>query len=335
MHNRPATETYFLVAGRNILIQAFDEWSMQAVLQTFAGWFITLASEQPTTAPDAILRIHCGVSPPTVPSGLDSFPIVHSGQCYTDSETYYLEFERSLIVFGPGSANAVDLWVDVPLDLSSRVTGQLLSNALAPALRRCGLFEIHSAGVIAPGANEVILIGGPSGSGKSTLTTHLASCNWGYLSDDVLLLQSFDNEIQVGPLRRFFALTPDTIAAAQLNPKLADPNQQKGRITPQEVFNREPVAGGVPGIIIFPGIVDSDRSRLIPLTTADSMTRLLRLCPWAAYDKPTSARHIELLGRLAKCTSAFDLFAGKDILTKRERAAELIGQVATKRARAQ
>ena len=329
---RPATEAFFLVAGRNVLIQTFDDWSMQAVRYTFAGWFITPNFQHPRPHADLIIRIHSGVTPPLVPSGLVSFPIVHNGTCSTDSDTFYLEFEKALIVFGPGLANKVDLWLDTPLNLSSGLTGQLLSHALAPAFRRCGVFEIHSAGVIAPGTDDVILIAGPSGSGKSTLTTQLANCDWGYLSDDVLLLHGDDQEITAEPLRRFFALTSQTIAAAALDTQLQDPGKAKSRVSPQVVFKRDPMVGGVPGTIIFPAVVDSDCSRLVQLSAAESMERLLRLCPWAAYDKPTSGRHLQILGRLANSTSAFDLFAGKDILTNRQRAAELLGQTVRKTA---
>jgi hypothetical protein len=305
---------------------------MQAVLHTFAGWFITPNSQHPRAQADLILRIHSGVSRPTVPSGFNSFPIVHNGTCSTDSDTFYVEFEKALIVFGPGLANQVDLWLDTPLNLSSGVTGQLLSHALAPAFRRCGVFEIHSAGVIAPGTEDVILIAGPSGSGKSTLTTQLANCDWGYLSDDVLLLHGSDQGITAEPLRRFFALTSQTIAAAALDTELQHPGKAKSRVTPQELFKREPIGAGVPGTIIFPAVVDSECSHLVQLNAAESMTRLLRLCPWAAYDKPTSGGHLQILGRLANSTSAFDLFGGKDILKNRQRAAELLGQTVRKTA---
>jgi hypothetical protein len=304
---------------------------MQAVLHTFAGWFITPNSQHPPQ-PDLILRIHSCETPPMVPAGLTSFPIVHSGTCSTDSDTYYVEFDKALIVFGPGLAKQVDLWVDSPLDLSSSVTGPLLSHTLAPALRRCGIFEIHSAGVIAPGTDEVILIAGPSGSGKSTLTTQLANCDWGYLSDDVLLLHGSDREITAEPLRRFFALTSQTIAAAALGDEMQEPGKAKSRISPQQLFQRKPIGGGVPGTIIFSAVVDSECSRLVQLNTAESMTRILRLCPWAAYDRPTSGQHLQILGRLANTTSAFDLFAGKDILKDRQRAAELLGQTVRKTA---
>lgn len=301
---------------------------MHAVLHTFAGWFITSSSEH--KEPDLVLSIHSGVKPPEVPKDFNNFPIVHGGWCFTDGDTFYLQFEEALIVFGPGLANHVDLWLNSALDATSIVTGQLLSHALAPALRRCGVFEIHSAGVIAPESKEVVLIAGPSGSGKSTLTTQLANSGWSYLSDDVLLLHSSEKNVTAEPLRRFFALTSKTIAAAALGEQLQDSSRAKNRIFPQELFRRAPVSGGEPGTIIFPTILDSECSSLLPLSAAESMKRLLRLCPWAAYDKPTSGPHLQLLGRLANSTYAFDLFAGKDILKDRRRAPELLGEVVRK-----
>jgi hypothetical protein len=328
---RPATESFYLVAGRNVLVQAFDDWSRQAVAQTFAGWFITPNPGQPPPTVDLVLRVHCGVTPPAVPPALNKFSIAHGGTCSADNETFYVEFEKSLVVFGPASDVQVDLWIDSPPDFSTRIIGQLLSHALSPALRRCGVFEIHSAGVIAPGSDKAILIAGPSGSGKSTLTTQLANCGWGYLSDDVLLLHDSNGDIFVEPFRRFFALTSDTIAAANLD-AIPDADKQKTRIVPQEIFEREAIKGAQPGTIIFSAVTDADRSSLKPLTSAESMTRLLRLCPWAAYDKTTSTQHLQILGRLAKSTAGFDLFAAKDMLLDRMRAAELIEQSVSKAA---
>ena len=65
---------------------------------------------------------------------------------------------------------------------------QRTSFAVCAALRRFGMFELHSAGVVHPVSERAFSIIGPSGSGKSTLALHLAIAGWPYLSDDELLL---------------------------------------------------------------------------------------------------------------------------------------------------
>jgi hypothetical protein len=317
---------FYLVAGRTILIEAHDDWSRRAVLHVFSGWYLASLSQSVVSKPDAILRIRCGAIPPAVPMGLTSFSVAHGGICHTDNKTYYVEFNESLITFGPGASREVDLWVNKPYELSSSIVAQLLSHALSPALRRSGIFEIHSAGVVPPGSDRAAMIAGPSGCGKSTLTTQLAKCGWGYLSDDILLLQGTEQKVEVHAFRRFFALTANTLAAAKLWPPAVNESSGglKERITPQEHFQTQPIQQAIPGTIIFSAVTQEDRSRIEHLSEAESMTRLLRLCPWASYDIPTSGDHLRMLGWLAKSTSAFVLLAGIDILENPKLAAEVV-----------
>jgi hypothetical protein len=326
---RPATESFYLVAGRTVLIKTYDDWISQAIAKTIDGWFLTPSSQK--LEADLTLKFRSGVTSRLMPDGLTRFSIP-GGVCATDNEEFYVEFGKSLIVFGPGLSKEVDIWVDEPMEVSGRVIGQLLSYAFAPALRRCGVFEIHSAGVVAPGSDKAILIAGPSGSGKSTLTTQLANCNWGYLSDDVLWLHESEEEVRVQPLRRFFALTSETLAAINLTTtKVGEPNA-KTRLEPEELFQTQAIIGATPGTILFTTVGNENRTQLQPLTAAQSMTRLLRLSPWAAYDKPTSGQHLQVLGRLANSTTAFDLIAGKDILINSTSAAEIVEQVVSETA---
>jgi len=322
---RPATRMAYSVAGRVLLIEAYDDWSVEAVSQVFARWFLTPLPKQRTNESDVTVRIRCGATPPLLPTGLTVFDIGFGGTCQTDDLSYFIKFDRSMIIF-TGRTSEVDLWVDQPYDVSSPNVTQLISHALSPALRRCGIFEIHSAGVIPPGHDKAIMFAGPSGSGKSTLTSQLARSGWRYLSDDILLLQNLENEIRVGPLRRFFALTGETLEAVKLSQTVRRESTGfwKARITPHEHFDSAPIEEATVGSIIFPNITREQRSSLLRVTPAETMTRLLRLCPWASYDKPTSAEHLSILARLSNSDSAFVLNAGTDVLNEPQLTAELI-----------
>ena len=328
MLTRPAAKMYYSVAGRTVLIEAFDDWSFSAVSQLFAGWFLTLLPQSTTHKPDLTLRIRCGQTPPSVPTGLTVFEIALGGRCHTDNSSFYLRFDNSLVVFGSDTSAAVDLWVDQPYDLSSAKVAQLICHALSPAMRRCGVFEIHSAGVIPPGRTMAMMILGPSGSGKSTLTSRLAKCGWRYLSDDVLLLLDSGIDLKVGAFRRFFALTAETLSAVDLPQGVLNESSgaAKETIIPREHFDSDPIEQATPGYMIFTNVTREPRSRLVSLASAEAMTRLLRLCPWASYDKPTSEEHLRILARLANTTSAFALNAGTDILNEPTLAADLIQQ---------
>src|SRR4030095_1780841 len=267
----------------------------------------------------------------SVPTGLTSFEIALGGKCHTDDSAFYLKFEDSLIGFGNGTSARVDLWVDQPYDVASAKVAQLISHALSPALRRAGVFEIHSGGVIPPGSSRAIMILGPSGSGKSTLTSRLAKCGWRYLSDDILLLQDCGTNLKVGSFRRFFALTAETLAAVDLPQVVRNDlsGAMKERITPQKHFDVDPIEQATPGHMIFTNVTRESKSSLVSLTSAQAMTRLLRLCPWASSDKPTSEEHLRILARLANTTLAFAPQAGTDILNEPTLAADLIHQSIT------
>lgn len=319
---------FYLVAGRIVLIEAFDEWIIKAVSEVFSSWFLTALSPENVSSPDATIKIYWDLNLPKVPTNLSSFPITNDGHCFTDEEVYYLTFESSLVVFKGRTARGIELWVDKPYTELSSTFIQLLSHALSPAIRRCGVFEIHSAAVIPPESSQAIMIAGPSGSGKSTLTSQLANAGWAYLSDDILLLRDADDLVEIHAFRRFFALTGDTMEAISLTSPKNVPATLKQRVNPQDHFIGAPVERARPAAIVFPTVTRQKQSRLDQLTSAETMSRLLRLCPWASYDKPTSVEHLRLLGRLASTTRGFELWAGTDILTEPDITREMFYNVA-------
>jgi hypothetical protein len=50
------------------------------------------------------------------------------------------------------------------------------------------------------------------------------------------------------------------------------------------------------------------------LTQAETMTRLLRACPWATYDTSIAGANLKLLSSLARQANGFNLSAGRDLL---------------------
>jgi len=318
---------FYLVAGRIILIETTDEWTYRAVSEVFSGWFFNLLPPHITSDANATIHIHSGVDLPTIPPDLKSFEITCGGKCFTDERQYYLNFDDALVAFGTHSH--VDFWIAKTYDRSSTTFVQLLSQALSPALRRSGVFEIHTAGVISPESKSAIMIAGTSGSGKSTLTTQLANLGWSYLSDDILLLTEVGEELELRGLRRFFALTSDTLAAVGL-PGINGEVKQKHRVIPQDHFSRAPLEQSKPGAIVFPTLTRQQTSHISNLTASETMSRLLRLCPWASYDKGTSLEHLRLLGRLANSASGFELLAGTDILNDSKLTAQMFLNISDK-----
>jgi hypothetical protein len=314
----------YTIAGRRILIETQDDWSADVVSNLLKRCFVSPLPAHRSVPLDATIRINVETDSPPIPAGLVTFTVSEGGICHTDSQTLYLDFNGSLIVIGPGTSRSVDVWITQRYERGSTVLAQIISQAFTAALRRCDLYEFHSAGVVPPSNDKAALIAGPSGSGKSTLTMQLAACGWNYLSDDTLLLDKNSHGVEVYALRKFFALTAETMAALQLSPVTTSRTPgSKERVTPQDLFPARQITLAQPGAIFFPKLTQKRKTELLKLSSAEAMTRLLRLCPWAGYDKPTAGKHLGILGDLARECIAFDFLAGTDVLESRDLAARL------------
>ena len=166
---------------------------------------------------------------------------------------------------------------------------------------------------------KVTAVVGPSGSGKSTLTFNLATAGWPYLSDDEVLLSLNDGVVEARGFRSFFAMREmaDRSAGAQ--------QRFKDVFEPGNVFSSARVSQVVPRAIMFTAISGEKETRFVELSQAETMTRLIRACPWATYDTTVAGVNLELLSRLARQVKAFALAAGTDLLEPR-RAAELLSR---------
>lgn len=318
---RPATRKFYSVAGRSLCVDAPGEWSSRLFEGFFAGWYLSATPAEAARPADASILVRDAGSAPPVPPGLESFEVAAGGRCHTDGKTYYIEADDSLIVVHTGSQNLIEVWIGVSARARAQAPlARLVFNAAMAAMRRCGLFELHGGGVAEPQGGTGVLFVGPSGSGKSTLTTQLAAHGWRYLSDDSLLLSVQGDAVEARGLRRVFSVTEMTMAAPGLSqlkristaPVPFDP--YKRRFEPQAVFPAGYLEACIPEVLFFPSITHEPVSRLRKLSPQDAMTRLIKICPWACYDKSTAREHLRVLGRLSKQCSAYELFAGHELL---------------------
>ena len=295
--DRPASQSFYAVAGRLLFIESFDLRLAKLIDPLFAGWQLAPVSF-PDRSPDIRIEFFYDESVPLIPPNFDQFEIADGGQCYTDRGELYLTLGGALIHLENGAPVRVRLWFaeNPEVALLARAT----SFAVCAALRRFGMCELHSAGMVHPDSEKGVLIIGPSGSGKSTLALQLAMAGWPYLSDDVVLLSLVDREVEARGFRSFFAVRG---AAAH-----------KTCFEPDAVFASGRRLKASPGVLLFASLSGQQKTQLNRLTQAESMTRLIRACPWATYDTSIAGANLELLSRLARQTSAFDLYAGCDLL---------------------
>jgi len=298
--DRPASQAFYSVAGRLLFIESFNPELRNLIVALFAGWQLTPVTF-PDRAPDIRIKFSCGEVPQRVPRNFDHFEIAEGGKCYTDASGLYLELGGPVVHLESGRLVNVS-FTELPT-LGDPLLGRAASFAVCAALRRYGLFDLHSAGVVEPESGKGVLIIGPSGSGKSTLALQLAQSGWSYLSDDELLLSLVDGAVEARGFRSFFAVS---MAGAQF----------KHCFEPETVLESKRTEHAFPRVLLFIRLNGELQSEMKSLTQAETMTRLIRACPWATYDRSIAGANLELLSTLARQANGFDLSAGRDLLEK-------------------
>ena len=329
---KPAVALGYAIAGRFISVECTDTESAQLFRHHFAGWHISPIPTGEEFQPDATIVVRTG-TPPRAPSHVPLFEVAEGGVCRTDASTYYFQSNGSVVSVRGETSDRVEVWItpNAP-GRDSRALARLVFNAAMTAMRRCGLYELHSAGVVSPNGEGILAIG-PSGSGKSTLATTLASAGWQYLSDDTTLLYADDGRVKAHALRRVFALKDESRSTASQEALQSvawtvvpfDP--LKKRFEPSVVFPSRFIQSCTPSTLLFPLVTNEAKSRARHLSSLQTMARLLRMCPWACYDKSVAASHLSTLARLARQANGFELFAGEDLLHDPDFAARLISEL--------
>ena len=123
----------------------------------------------------------------------------------------------------------------------------------------------------------------------------MARAGWSYLSDDELLLSRDNDEVEARGFRSFFALA---------NSK----GPTKNCFEPADTFTAPRVDRCAPRFVFFTKISGAPETQLQALTQPETMSRLIRACPWATYDIAIAASNLELLSRLARQARGFDLW---------------------------
>ena len=296
--DRPASQRFYEVAGRLLFIESIDLRLDNPVERLFAGWQLARVAF-PDRSPDIRIQFVCDALP-EIPNNLNRFEIADGGQCYTDGADYYVALGKASVHVQTGRAA---VWFTELPEPKDPVFARAASFAVCAALRRYGLFELHAAGMVHPGSERGVLIIGPSGSGKSTLALQLAMAGWPYLSDDELLLSLVEGAVEARGFRSFFAV------------KDGANRDFKTCFEPDSALGSKRRLSALPGVLLFTSVSGEEKTQLDRLTQSETMTRLLRACPWATYDTAIAAPNLELLSKLARQTSAFDLFAGSDLLS--------------------
>lgn len=298
--DRPASQYFYSVAGRLLLFESSDHELRSSIVELFAGWQLTPVPV-PHRSPDIRINFNCGEMPHEIRSDLNHFEVAEGGKCYTDGADFYLVLGNALVHLQNGSPVVVDVSFRELPAAGDPMLPRAASFAVCAGLRRFGLFDLHSAGIVDPHDGKGVLIIGSSGSGKSTLAVQLASSGWSYLSDDELLLSLVDGSVEARGFRSFFATSTG--------------EEFKHCFEPDTVFGAPRTPQVLPGVVLFTRLNNQSESRMSKLMQAETMMRLIRACPWATYDTAIASANLEVLSALARQATGFDLAAGRDLLT--------------------
>ena len=307
--NRPASQAFYTVAGRLLFTESVNAQLRKLIELLFAGWQLSPVSLTDKT-PDIRINFFCGDKRPRIPDNLNQFEIAGGGQCYTGGGELYLALQDAMVHLRETKPLAVDVWFAELPGQGNPLPATATSFAVCAALRRFGMFDMHSAGVVEPESEKGVLIVGPSGSGKSTLALQLALSGWPYLSDDELLLSLVDGVVEARGFRSFFAVSREKAGL-------------KHCFEPDVSFGLKRMSQARAGIVLFVSVGGGAKSEIRKLTQVEGMMRLIRACPWATYDTSIASANLEVLSTLARQTVAFEVFAARDLLEPNY-AAELI-----------
>lgn len=309
---RPASRSFYAVAGRLLFFESSDPRLGKLIERLFAGWQLTPVSHT-DQSPDIRINFFSGEAPPNIPQDLNQFEIAEGGKCYTDGADYYLAIGNALLQLQNTSPITVSVWLTEVPQPDDPLLARVTSFAVCAALRRFGLFELHSAGVVHLQTEKGVLIVGSSGSGKSTLALQLAIAGWPYLSDDELLLRIVDDHVEARGFRRFFAISSETATAVGIR-GIETSKTMKTCFEPNVVLGSSQRITAVPGALFFISLSGEDETQVSKLSQADTMMRLIRACPWATYDTAIASANLNVLSELARQVNAFELRAGRDLL---------------------
>jgi hypothetical protein len=238
---------------------------------------------------------------------------------YQTNGEYLLHFRGGAIVHIPLSSRIGETRFAVKAEvLNSRLDAGHLEDiifaGLAPILRRHGYYLTHA--FAACWMEKAILFVGPSGSGKTTAGLGLVSSGWGYLANDVVLIQKVNDSVWALPTPGGIAIAPETTRL------ISSLFQSRSRNYFPDTVKKSylPAADVVPGwayaapvkAICFPSIQKGGSSSLSLISQAEALATLMESSV-DRWDDDTLIRHIDLLQRLCLQVDSFKLHLGEDV----------------------
>lgn len=246
--------------------------------------------------------------------------------CYRKGNDYFYSDGKSLVISQPDKGISKGYISEETINSGRFFSHIFFYIILVEMLRHNGLYYIHSSGV--EKNRTSILIPGNSGVGKTTISLALVRKGFSYLSDDALLLQKAKKEVIAYPIPGDFHIDP---AISENFKELTGVKHAvkygkgtKRSFDPAIFYPDSFILKSKPNVILFPQIVREHESRLMPLSSAQCLAKLIPNSLLVMIDKKIAREHLDALTTLSKQCCAFQLLSGKDLILKPDKVIEKI-----------
>ncbi len=200
---------------------------------------------------------------------------------------------------------------------------------LFPLLLGRGYCDLHAAGLHWQGHGFLLV--GDAGSGKSTATLALVAAGARYASDDALLLHTGAQGVRAVGFRHKLAIDP---VHGERWPALAThweapqtEGESKRFVDLDRVFPGSRISWLRPDVLLFCRIVPQDTIRVKAIAPAAALVRLLPQSASLAFNRRSAKAQLDILRALVDQTVPYELHAGRDLLRRPDRLAELLADL--------
>lgn len=323
----PIVTIDYMVHGTRVKI-GWDSDAVGVQLQSLCAYFGLAAASNQTVGCPISLTWHQQGPPIALPTKARPIAKHHGIQAWQTDTHFYLSDDTGIVQLDPAGGLGVGTFLTAPSTLSI-LHRDLFLYSLLWLLRAQGWYAAHAA-CLTNGHGGCLIVA-DSGSGKSTLTLGLLQAGWHYLTDEAILLQPREEQVEVRPLRRDLYLEPETAALFPDTHGRWQPcmlrEDTKQRLDVQNMYPTQVRNRCYPDLLLFPTIMHVPQSRLIPVDKAEALYHLIQQSALVTMDPQIAPGHLDVLAQLVRQTRHYRLLAGQDLARDPRRLAPLLESV--------
>lgn len=223
------------------------------------------------------------------------------------------DFERVLVFVDPVKCMAMGFVVRPEGLRRDWLVGNAIIVPLMRLLKSKGFYPIHAGAVAMDGLG--VLLPGVGKSGKTTTLISLVRSGFKFISDDMPLLRENAKGLEILAFRDRVNVSEATI---RFFPELhcllgQDSEHPKSSFPVDKVYPNSIIDNCAPRLLIFPQIMSSDHSTLIPISKPECLQRLVPHGLEVLGNHQLTRTHFQTLSHLVESTMPYLLHLGRDL----------------------